>query len=180
MYIVNNHDQKGFTLLEVMISIAILAIGMLGIAGLNMVSIEHNNAAYLRSQAVTITQDIVERMRNNPDAVDNGNFDEVKSDEITNAPTVTCLTSVSGCNSAQLADIDIGQWVQTIKTINNDNDRRQLPGASATITAVASTDNLFTIKIEWAVKKLTEVSGSTGTYSRAASKANYEFQVVIH
>lgn len=174
------NKNDGFTLLEVMISIAILAVGMLGIAGLNMVSIEHNNAAYLRSQAVTITQDIVERMRNNPDAVDNGAFDSLDSDDISSVPNSDCLTDASGCTSTQLATIDIAQWVQTIKKINDDNDHRQLPGASATITADVSTDNLFTIKIEWAIKRLAEVSGATGTYSRADSKSNYEYQVIIH
>jgi len=172
--------SQGFTLLEVMISIAILAIGMLGIAGLQMVSIEHNNAAYLRSQAITISQDIVERMRNNPDAVNANKFDSIDSDNISALESTACLIAAEGCTSDALADIDLYQWAQTIKAMNGDNSRQQLPNAQATITVDGTNSNLFTINVEWDVKKWQSVSGSEATYNRANSTTNYEFQVIIH
>ena len=171
--------QKGFTLLEVMISIAILAIGMLGIAGLQMVSIEHNNAAYLRSQAVTISQDIVERMRNNPLAVSAGAFDLVNSNT-TPVANDECLTSDVGCTTNALALIDKTQWSLMINSLNDDNTKQQLPNAKATVTKHANKENLFTVKVEWEIKKLASVSGSQSTYIRNSTKTNYEFKVVIN
>jgi len=170
---------QGFTLLEVMISIAILAIGMLGIAGLQMVSIEHNNAAYLRSQAITISQDIVERMRNNPDAVNANKFDSIDSDNIS-AISSACLTAAEGCTSDALADIDLYQWAQTITSINGDNTRQQLPNAQATVTVDGTNANLFTINVTWQVREWQSVSGATATFNRANSTTNYDFQVIIH
>lgn len=172
-------NKNGFTLLEVMISVAILAIGMLGIAGLHMVSIEHNNAAYLRSQAITISQDIVERMRNNPDAVNAGAFDNVDS---TSTPVASyeCLTSSGGCTTTALATIDKTQWALMINALNDDNTKQQLPNAKATIIKHASVENLFTVKVEWEVKKLNKVSGSQSTFVRNNTKTDYEFKVVIN
>lgn len=173
-------NQRGFTLLEVMIAIAILAIGMLGIAGLHMISIEHNHAAYLRSQAVIITQDIVERMRSNPEAIKGNFFNDIDTDNIATLPSINCLTDALGCDHEQLAQIDIAQWAQSIKTINNDNTREQLPEARATIKLEGTTSNAFTVKIEWRVKKLTKGTGDNTFYERTKSKSNYEFQVIIH
>jgi len=170
--------QCGFTLLEVMISIAILAIGMLGIAGLHMVSIEHNHAAYLRSQAIIITQDIAERMRTNPNAVRHHLFDNIDTDNISTLPNTDCLADVLGCNYEQLAQIDIFQWTQSITEINNDHSRQQLPNAKATIKVEGTTSELFTVRIEWRVKRLTK--DMNNVYIRTNSQSNYEFQVIIY
>jgi type IV pilus assembly protein PilV len=59
------HDQRGVTLLEVLVSILVLSIGLLGYAGLQMISLKNNNSAYQRSQATLLTNDIVDRMRAN-------------------------------------------------------------------------------------------------------------------
>jgi type IV pilus assembly protein PilV len=174
------YNKQGFTLLEVMISIAILAIGMLGIASLQMVSIEHNNAAYLRSQAITISQDIVERMRNNPEAVNARKFDDIDSSQIESIHSIVCLTDIAGCTTDQLADIDIDQWALSVNSINDDNTRLQLPNAKATIKVDGANTNLFTIKIEWQIKKWQSVSGATATFNRANAKTSYEFQIIIH
>jgi type IV pilus assembly protein PilV len=58
-------DQRGVTLLEVLISIVVLSVGLLGYAGLQTLSLKNNNSAYQRSQATMLTYDIVDRMRAN-------------------------------------------------------------------------------------------------------------------
>lgn len=169
------YKKNGFTLLEVMIAIAILAIGMLGIAGLNMVSMEHNHSAYLRSQAITISQDIIERMRNNPDAVTAGKFNDIKSVGQT-MPNTDCLTADDGCSIDQLANIDIAQWAQMINSISDENARQQLPGASATVKADAN--NLFTISVQWDTKQW--ATSDKGITTRERTKSNYEVEVIIN
>jgi len=55
--------QRGVTLLEVLVSIVVLSVGLLGYAGLQTLSLKNNNSAYQRSQATLLTSDIVDRMR---------------------------------------------------------------------------------------------------------------------
>lgn len=57
--------QRGVTLLEVLISIVVLSVGLLGYAGLQMHSLMNNTSALQRSQATMLTYDIVDRMRAN-------------------------------------------------------------------------------------------------------------------
>jgi type IV pilus assembly protein PilV len=57
--------QRGVTLLEVLITIIVLSIGLLGYAGLQTVSLKNNTSAFQRSQATLLTYDIVDRMRAN-------------------------------------------------------------------------------------------------------------------
>lgn len=55
----------GFSLLELLVGLIILAIGLLGLAGMQMVALRQNNEAYLRSQATLMAYDIMDRMRAN-------------------------------------------------------------------------------------------------------------------
>ncbi len=57
--------QSGFTLLEVLIAVLVLAIGLLGLAGLMTSSIRNNQSAYQRTQATWLAYDVVDRMRIN-------------------------------------------------------------------------------------------------------------------
>lgn len=58
----------GFTLIEVLISLIILSVGMLGIAGLYVHSMQAGRTSMLRHNAVTLAGDIADRIRANPRA----------------------------------------------------------------------------------------------------------------
>ncbi|SMP63962.1 type IV pilus assembly protein PilV [Desulfonatronum zhilinae] len=62
----------GFSLVEVLVGLIILAIGLLGLAGLQMQGLRNNNSSYLRSQATILAYDIVDRMRANRSHARNG------------------------------------------------------------------------------------------------------------
>jgi type IV pilus assembly protein PilV len=57
--------QRGVTLLEVLITIVVLSIGLLGYAGLQTMSLKNNTSAFQRTQATLLTYDIVDRIRAN-------------------------------------------------------------------------------------------------------------------
>jgi type IV pilus modification protein PilV len=61
--------QHGFTLVEVLVTVVILAVGLLGLAGLQAVSMRNNHSAYERTQAVQLAYDMADRVRANTPAV---------------------------------------------------------------------------------------------------------------
>jgi len=67
--------QAGFSLLEVLVGLVILAIGLLGLAGMQMLSLKQNNEAYLRSQATFQAYDILDKMRANRDLALDGEYE---------------------------------------------------------------------------------------------------------
>jgi type IV pilus assembly protein PilV len=61
-----NARQYGFTLLEVLVTVIIMTIGMLGVAGLQLASMRSNHSAYLRTQATIAAYSLIDRMRADP------------------------------------------------------------------------------------------------------------------
>ncbi|MEJ2108263.1 MAG: type IV pilus modification protein PilV [Acidiferrobacteraceae bacterium] len=59
-------NQRGFTLTEVLIAVLVLAVGLLGLAGLQLAGMKSNHSAYLRSQATIVAYDLLDRMRADP------------------------------------------------------------------------------------------------------------------
>lgn len=59
-------SQRGFTLLEVLVAMVVMAVGMLGIAGMYVHSLQAGRTSQLRTQAVTLAADVADRIRANP------------------------------------------------------------------------------------------------------------------
>jgi len=99
-----NPKHSGFAMLEVLISIFVLAIGLLGLAGLQLTNAQNNHSAQLRSQATLFAYDMLDRVRANPVAFGAGTY---------NLPGATvdadCLTT-TGCTPAEMAGNDMYEW----------------------------------------------------------------------
>lgn len=57
--------QAGFSLIEVMVAALVLSIGLIGLAGLQAVSLRQNQSAFMRSQVSAMVYDLADRMRAN-------------------------------------------------------------------------------------------------------------------
>lgn len=55
--------QRGFSLIEVLVAVLILAIGLLGVAGVQVISMQNTSNANLRTQATIHAQDMAEQIR---------------------------------------------------------------------------------------------------------------------
>lgn len=55
--------SRGFTLLEVLIAVLVFSLGLLGVAGLMVLSVRTNHSAYLRTQASFLAESMADRMR---------------------------------------------------------------------------------------------------------------------
>ena len=129
---------KGFTLIEVLISLLIMAVGLLGMTALQNEALKYNHAAFTESQTMFLINDIVERIRANRDA----NTYAINFIETVTAPTTNC--AATSCSSAQMASWDIYEW-RTMVT-----DSEYLPNGNSAITFDPIT-NEYTISIsyEW-------------------------------
>jgi type IV pilus modification protein PilV len=53
-------------MIEVLVAVLVMAIGVLGVAALQMVSLQNNRAALVRTEAVILAYDMMDRIRANP------------------------------------------------------------------------------------------------------------------
>ena len=60
--------SRGFSLVEVLIALIVMSVGMLGIAGLYVQSMQAGRTSMLRHHAVNLAGDIADRIRANPTA----------------------------------------------------------------------------------------------------------------
>lgn len=114
--------SAGFTLVEVLVAVLILAIGLLGMASLQVVGLKNNNTAYLRSQATLLAYEFADRMRANKGAADGGSYSNVVGNEAD--PLIDCISAV--CISTQMAQVDIYQWLSEL--------RQAMPAGKGTVT----------------------------------------------
>jgi len=136
----------GFTLIEVLIAVLVLAVGLLGMAGLQVTGLRNNQSAYYRSQATQLAYDMADRMRANPVGLNNGNYNNQAS---TNDNCVT-----NACSASQMAGYDLAQWASDLAA--------QLPGGvgvvcvdntpsdgTAAAPACDNTGAAYAIKVWW-------------------------------
>lgn len=115
-----DRPQRGFSLIEVLVTVLILAIGLLGLAGLQSTALRSNHSAYLRSQATVLAYDIIDRMRANRTAALNGAY------------TVSWGGTLTG---SSMAATDIGAWKANLAALLPLGDGRvELAGTRFTVT----------------------------------------------
>jgi len=137
--------SRGFTLLEVLIALLIFSLGMLGLAGLMVISVKTNNSAYLRTQASFLAQSMADRMRANISKVNDYNGDY---------PTTgaTC----SSCDPDQLLNRDREVWSQQLTdSLPNSTANINCSGTVIPASSGAGTyDGTCEFTITWAEAKL--------------------------
>ncbi|MDO9617653.1 MAG: type IV pilus modification protein PilV [Pseudomonas sp.] len=139
--------SNGFTLIEVMIAMIILAVGLLGMASLTVRSQQSNESAYARSQASLLAYDIIERMRANKVAFSALEARKVSFATQSNAYAFTslptCATPAAGtpATPAAQATKDLAEWCTAL--------RNSLPSVNAGQTLIARTGNTYRVHLAW-------------------------------
>jgi len=96
--------DSGFTILEVLIALLIFSLGLLGVAGMLVVSVQTNHSAYLNTQANFLAQGMLERMRANGVGVWKHSYDKTYSSATQGNPN-TCI-SPAVCSYTAVAQRD--------------------------------------------------------------------------
>lgn len=135
----NQVSCNGFSLLEVLITILVVSLGLLGMAALIMSGVRSNNIAHYRSVATKQAEDIADRMRANLAGARAGNYDTLTA----NIPSSSdCMATA--CSAAQMAAYDHSQW--------NTANSRLLPGGQGTVNGNVTVG--YTITLMWTEKDM--------------------------
>jgi type IV pilus assembly protein PilV len=146
----NSHSsrQRGATLIEVLIAVVVLSIGLLGLAGLQVTSVQSNHSAYQRSQASLLANDLADRMRAN------------RTEALTNAYVADYADSSSSHTvSGTRAEIDLAEWLNNLAL--------KLPDGQG---KVEKNGSLVTIHVRWndnrgRIKKSDDNDSGTETFT---------------
>jgi len=109
----SHQGQAGFTLIETMVTVFIVAIGLLTAAGLQAVSKKAAYDAMQRTTASVLAQDMLERIRSNSGMVNAYVGKDVKAQPA----TVACGGSAAGsaaCSPGDLVLLDYYQWWEAL------------------------------------------------------------------
>ncbi|HBU28459.1 MAG TPA: type IV pilus modification protein PilV [Thiobacillus sp.] len=120
------HKQSGFSMLEALITLLIVSLGLLGIAGIIANSLKVNQGAQARSQASWLANDIIDRMRANR----------------TTAETTPAAYTLAGCDAIPavnlVATADLTQWCAAVTAA--------LPASTGSVVLAA---NKVTVTVDW-------------------------------
>lgn len=139
--------SEGFTLVEVLVSVLVLGIGVLGLAGLQRVGISAGYSALQRSQASWLAGEMADLLRANPEAARSGGYDTTFADVAGGCPRPT------GSTRAQL---DLNQWQADVC--------ETLGGTGSGSVQVIRSGNLYSalIAVRWNDRRARDRLGATG------------------
>jgi type IV pilus assembly protein PilV len=128
---ITRNKEQGFTLLEVLVTLVIFAFGMLGVAGLQMVSLTNMDSAQNRSVASLKAAEMGERIRANPGAAYSGT---VPADNACRTAHFTDRHSVPAvCAPLLMAADDLNDWGTELAA--------RLPGGSGIVCIDSTPDD---------------------------------------
>ena len=154
-------NQRGVSLIEVLVSVLILSIGILGMISLQATSLKVSHQSHYQTEAMHLLNSISDRIRANPEAAEDGSFTLALTTRATN---IAKDCSTNDCNATELAAYDLSQWRNG--TINS-----SLPVAGVRIAADdASAPTSYNITIMWDPAR----EGVTGTQCGGGTGDGYD------
>ena len=138
--------QQGASLVEVLVSMLLMSIGLMGIAMLFVRDLTHSRAALLRTQAIALLSDMADRIRANAggrDAYDTATYGGAPSGQNC-APSGSAVGT--NCSTAQQAQDDLASWTAAVK--------RALPAnptglPSAIVEYSSGEPSMYRLELRW-------------------------------
>ena len=156
----SHYSQKpheGYFLLEILVTVVVLSLGLLGVATMQYTGLRDNNRSNERSLATILAYDIIDRMRANRVGAQTGNYRiPLASTAPTPSGSYDCIGNFSGtataniCSPAEMASADLVDWWTNALTV--------LPSGAASIicrnaagnpTLTCPVGSIHTVTIMW-------------------------------
>lgn len=133
-----NVGQTGFTLVEVLVSIFVLALGVIGTAGMQLTALRTTQQSAFQTSAIGLATEMADKMRVNANQMKLADAQnpflavnyQSASDPDPTPPGKLCYTSGVDCSAAELAGFDIYEWEKHVKA--------SLPGGRVLVCRDAS------------------------------------------
>ncbi|MCV6627615.1 MAG: type IV pilus modification protein PilV [Cellvibrionaceae bacterium] len=129
-------NQRGATLMEVLVALFLMAIGLLGMLSLQNSSQRSNQSAMFSSTAVVLARDMANRIMANDDQ-----FDDSDNGRYANIDTASVDGSADGCSNqcdgAQILNADVNAWAGQL--------RKQLPAGRGRVDINATGVHIVTV-----------------------------------
>jgi len=116
-----HHNVFGFSLIEVLVSVFVFSIGLLGIAGMQLASLRMKGDSLYRAQAEMLAADMADRMRTNLNQAELGTASPYNNAAGASTANPNCLgldstgaPTSSSCSPSQLAQNDFYEWNSAI------------------------------------------------------------------
>jgi type IV pilus assembly protein PilV len=134
-----SNKNSGIAMIEALVALLVLALGVLGMAGLQTRTVSETRTTNARSVAIQLTEDLAERIRLNAGVMFANPSPYVVAFGANPAPPRNC--NAVNCNPAELAAFDINQWKNTVAA--------SLPGGDAQIYWSPADPTQFGVLMAW-------------------------------
>ncbi|MFN3630939.1 MAG: type IV pilus modification protein PilV [Casimicrobiaceae bacterium] len=138
-------EEEGFSLLEVLVTLVIVAIGLLGVAGLQVSAIKLNFVAETRSKGVIYAADILERIRANP----------------LNAPAYATDFDDEATSDATQAERDLRDWKQALAQLPNGEGKIVVTATDASLCELPAISRCSDVEVTIRWTESNVVGGSS-------------------
>ena len=150
--------QRGISLIESLVAIVVMALGILGILGVQMRTLTDTSTTVRRAQAIRLIEDLSERMKVSPNALLSiKSYESGYSKKSSDLTASNCASAT--CTPAEQAAYDLKQWKTTVE--------QALPGGQASIflapgETVEANRRQLGIMIAWRENERDTSTGSGG------------------
>ncbi|KAF3997699.1 type IV pilus modification protein PilV [Glaciimonas immobilis] len=128
--------QCGVGMIEVLIALLISAFGLLGLAGLEVISLKYQTVAHFRSLASQTSADMADRIRANVNAAQDGHYFTQDSYPLNTLPIKQCMATIDPCNAQEIAAADLYHWR---------NDLQKIAGGWGNVTGDVTNGMILTV-----------------------------------
>jgi type IV pilus assembly protein PilV len=169
----SRRSAQGFALLEILVTIVLMAIALLGTAAMQVYGIKVTQGAQFRAQAVVLATDLMERVEANNVGAVAGSY--VAASLPATSSSLDC--TANRCTPADMAQYDLVAFAQGVA--------QQLPSASATVSRSGAGPYVYTVTLTWqersfrASRSQSASAATVETFSYTVSRTIYDRAAII-